>query len=108
MDKKVRYIDPGGIYARAGEWVTCESGHVICMFARKVALGDTFDESALQHWTQEAPKLGQMRVPGCDICGAEFARGPSFHFYDGWRTTAANRPGWWRRFLGVVGIFVKL
>lgn len=85
---ETRYIDYGGVYARKGDWVTCENGHVICMFTRKVILGDPFDMSALDLWKQPIPKIGDP-IPVCKHCGADFVRGlmgNEFHFYDGWRT----------------------
>lgn len=74
-------------YAAAGEQVTCENGHLICEFLVDVAVGQTQDlERQLGNWTQEPPEIGQISVPGCAVCGAEFYRGGVFHFSDGWRT----------------------
>jgi hypothetical protein len=71
-------------YAKAGDTVTCENGHIICTFKRNVIVGEEFDSSALGEWTQPQPQLGAIDVP-CSTCGARWFKGPYFHFTDGWR-----------------------
>lgn len=73
-----------GVYADLGETVTCENGHPIVHFKRAVRVGEMFDPSALVHWWQPMPEIGQMEAP-CVICGKRWFKGHYFHFSDGWR-----------------------
>ncbi len=74
------------VYARAGEWVTCEKGHTVCAFAETVHVGQMQDVGRhFTYWCQEPPMLGQLPIPGCQICGAAWTNGMSYHFDDGWR-----------------------
>lgn len=97
----LKYIDYGGTYARKGDWVTCENGHIICVFNRNVIIGGAFDGAALEMWQQREPTIGQADMPVCAVCQAPFVRNLNeFHFYDGWRVL---RPaffgpyGYWRK-----------
>lgn len=73
-------------YARAGETITCTNGHPIADFVRTVYLGDMQDvENDLGNWRQEKPSVGQMPLPVCAQCGAQFTGGSIYHFENGWR-----------------------
>lgn len=85
-DNRVKYVSMDGIYARAGEWVTCEWQHPICMFTKTAKVGETFKPDDLANWYQTVPNVGTIDVPGCQHCGKPYWRpGNEFHFYDGWR-----------------------
>lgn len=102
MDTRVKYVEVGGIYAKQGDWVTCESGHFIAMFNRIVRCGDAFDPLCIVSWRQPEPKVGGP-MPVCEHCGGYFVRGSGseFHFPNGWRTVTPAR-------VGAVGWFKKL
>ena len=73
-------------YARAGETITCTEGHPIADFVNTVYLGDMQDvEKDIGNWRQEKPFVGQIPLPVCAICGANFTGGSVYHFADGWR-----------------------
>ena len=74
-------------YATVGETVTCTNGHPICDFVESVTLGQTEDpEKQLGNWRQPAPKVGELPIPGCAICGARFYVGLGlYHIGDSWR-----------------------
>lgn len=82
------------LFARRGEWVTCENGHHICQFTRDVMVGEMFDPAAMGNWQRPAPERGTMhhdalcdiREPGAALpCGARWFIGCNYHFADGWR-----------------------
>ena len=75
------------IYAKAGEFVTCENGHPICEFLVDVVSGATQDlPRQLGNWHQEEPKVGQAPIPRCAVCGARFAIPVGiFHIGATWR-----------------------
>lgn len=75
------------IYARKGEWVTCEQGHKLGRFTRDMLVGDDISADLLT-----APIIAPDGEPsGPCACGAWFAfttRGSDdiwFHFEAGWR-----------------------
>ena len=77
------------IYARRGEWVTCEGGHKICRFRRDVRWFETFEGQAVGDWQQPEPAVGTQHCP-CTKCGASWFQanlrsGTIYHFRDGWR-----------------------
>jgi len=73
-------------YALKGEAVTCENGHVICEFVETVHVGQRQDvERQLGNWQQKKPTLGQLPLPVCEKCGAQFTLGDRYHFASGWR-----------------------
>lgn len=76
------------VFAKKGEPVTCENGHIICTFSRNVAVADDFIPTHLYTWTQPEPQRGDSG-PVCAQCGALFWHGAGggqhFHFADGWR-----------------------
>ena len=73
-------------YALAGEIVTCENGHPICEFTDHVCVGESFRSRDLTNWRQEEPKVGQVPIPRCAVCGARFVLGGNvFHIGDSWR-----------------------
>jgi hypothetical protein len=76
-----------GVYAHAGETVTCENGHPICEFVETVYLGQSQDlERQLGKWRQKAPKTGSGLPQRCVQCDARWAEYVGvFHFKDGWR-----------------------
>lgn len=92
---RAREIDPISIeavtidfptYAQVGEIVTCENGHPICEFVETVAYGQMQDVAhQLGGWRQGVPEVGQLPLPACDRCGAQFTDGMRYHFADGWR-----------------------
>lgn len=100
-DQRIKTVDLGGIYARQGEWVTCENDHYICMFNESVRTGGAFNEETMIMWRQPAPKIGDP-MPTCRYCTGAFVRdGSIFHFYDGWRMVGGARPtslaGWLKK-----------
>jgi hypothetical protein len=77
------------IYAKKGEHITCENGHVVCEMAKTVLYGSHQKAAQITNWRQKEPRVGDM-VPVCEKCGAEFYRNPqdkgiSMHFKEGWR-----------------------
>lgn len=92
------------LYAKAGEVITCESGHEICTIGRNIYKGATQIMEDLINWRQQEPKIG-CNIPVCAICGADFyvsnifppyggvkvpnnqkfESGIHMHFQDGWR-----------------------
>lgn len=105
--RSVKYVEFGDVYARRGEWVTCEKGHPICEVQRSIKIGDICDfDNDLGLWQQPAPLIGTMVMPRCR-CGAEFVRpGNVFHFCNGgWRMVReySARRTRWRRFLKLFG-----
>lgn len=73
------------IYARKGERVTCEEGHVIATFSRDTVSGEAFRQSTfLCEWTQPEPRPGDADIV-CAVCGAPFYQGLMLHVEDGWR-----------------------
>ena len=78
--------DPFKIYAYQGETVTCVNGHTICKFAEHVCVGDIFRPTDLTDWEQEEPKVGQIPLPRCNVCGGRFYLGGNiFHIGKEWR-----------------------
>ncbi len=74
-----------GIYAKAGDIITCENGHSIAVFCRDVRVGDLFDGETLSfEWAQVSPEIGTISAP-CVICGKRWFKGAYYHFKDGWR-----------------------
>lgn len=77
------------IFAKQGEWVTCEKGHPICVAIKNINEADIFIPTHLAAWQQPEPKRGDAK-PVCAKCGAPFWHGyeggQHFHFKDGWRT----------------------
>ncbi len=89
------------IYAKKGEHIICENGHVICEIAKTVLTGNYQKGGELTNWRQKEPRIGDS-VPLCEKCGAEFYRnniavdapglndvklmaGIRMHFKNGWR-----------------------
>ena len=86
------------IFARAGEWITCENAHPICRMGRTVQYGDIVKlDVDFLGWTQAIPSAGDLAV-WCAHCGAEFWKpGNGYHFADGWRpSNAGDWPAGWR------------
>lgn len=79
-----RMVRMRGLYAKEGDWVTCEEGHQIAQFARDVPVGSMFQGDELHNWKQTEPKRGQLAQP-CEHCGRPWFAGMQFHFSDGWR-----------------------
>ena len=75
----------GDVYAKRGEVVTCERGHVICAMLRDVSRGELFDDSAFGDWQMKKPDVGQFPIPRCERCGARWCMGMQYHFHNGWR-----------------------
>ena len=80
----LRHVEASPLYAKEGEWVTCENGHRIAMFSRDVRWGEMFDPLALRDWQQPEPAIGSYPMR-CDRCGAEWSTGIQYHFSNGWR-----------------------
>ncbi len=78
------YIHGRGPYATKGEEIVCENGHVICTVARDIKRGELFDPEVFHRWRDPPPTIGTEKQPCCR-CGAEWFRGTSFHFKEGWR-----------------------
>ena len=80
------------LYARAGEWITCEKGHRICQVAEDLKYGhplrlDTFGYPIDLMGYSQGPMHEECVNHKCD-CGASFAlpRGVNLHFENGgWR-----------------------
>ncbi len=72
------------LYAKAGERVTCENGHTICLVGRDLQWGGYYQEGDFIDWLQPEPAVGTMPEP-CKRCGAAWWRGQCYHFADGWR-----------------------
>lgn len=78
------------VFARPGEEITCENGHVICEVKETIYSGDLHDEGRKLHrWRQPPPKSGTLQDQvKCNVCGAFFWHGydgQHYHFMDGWR-----------------------
>jgi hypothetical protein len=78
------------LYARAGEEVTCENGHTICVVARDIPAGALMHDRIEKDFTgfrQLRPQYGDMPKDHlCVKCGARWFMGPTFHFRNGgWR-----------------------
>ena len=72
-------------YAKIGDKVVCENGHIVCEFIKTVYVGDLQDvRNQLGYWRQDAPLIGTI-YPRCSICGAKFYMHGIFNFKDGWR-----------------------
>jgi hypothetical protein len=95
------------LYAKAGEQVTCENGHVICEAARDLHTFATWSPADWTNWTQPEPMPGtSLEACLCAICGARWVRAPGmiYHFADGWRD---GRPDWVRDACNELGSQVK-
>lgn len=83
-------LNIGGVYAKAGERVTCKNGHDVCEFTETVMVGDKMDlHSQLKFLDgQRRPQRGDhLRDCKCH-CGASYMhryKSGVFHFADGWR-----------------------
>jgi hypothetical protein len=94
------------MYAKQGERITCENGHLICVVARDIEVGQMPERGKdLKDWQQPEPDVGTLAKDiKCAQCGAEWfgadvldqldlTEGRSlkllspmrFHFEDGWR-----------------------
>lgn len=75
------------LYAKGGEWITCEGGHRVARFACDVAVGQMQDLSQqLIEWQQTQPEIGSPLPARCETCGSVYAQGPGlFHMERGWR-----------------------
>lgn len=77
----------GTTYARAGEEVTCEGGHVICVVLVDIPRGAEHSDHYLGDWCDPKPAIGSR--PVCSRCGAWWIRWESgstlLHFASGWR-----------------------
>ena len=78
------------LYAKSGQWITCENGHRICQIVRDLYIGDLGWAACIGNWQENAfpePALGQTICPRCGICGGWWSGGGwEFHFEDGgWR-----------------------
>lgn len=75
------------IFAKAGEWVTCESGHRICQIARDLELGELQLANDFTNWQQDEPAPGAM-IAQCAVCGGDWYRGVTgleMHIGGKWR-----------------------
>lgn len=80
------YFVPKGVYALAGEIITCENGHPICEFVKTVETGAIQNVAEqIGKWRQKAPTVGDFPIPGCAICGAEWTDGQTYHIAGAWR-----------------------
>lgn len=77
------------LFAKSGEWVTCENGHRICRVARDIQQGELMQpENKLVEWQQPKPVSGQRSEQiRCGLCGAKWfgSHLGKLHFEDGWR-----------------------
>ena len=77
-------------YARKGEAVTCENGHVIATFSRDALCGEAFRQSSfLCGWTQPEPRPGDADIV-CRTCGAPFYEGLALHVGGEYRYATAG------------------
>lgn len=77
------------LYARAGERITCEAGHVVVTVAQDIPMGAPYSSDQYRDWQQPEPKQGMSAalVP-CLVCGAPWfgSLNAGLHFEDGgWR-----------------------
>lgn len=80
------------LWAKKGEHLTCENGHVIATVARDIVRGEIAKGDEWEGWTQSQPQTGSLPPLACGQCGAPFfgrtdAGGfrSLYHFEDGWR-----------------------
>ena len=77
-------------YAKAGEIVTCETGHEICEVAKTLHVGDLIQAEQFINWRdREAPEPRDPIDAYCKTCGERYIRGVGgyqLHFADGWRS----------------------
>lgn len=78
------------LYARKGEHVTCERGHVIGTFARDVVVGAVFCADMITDWHDKFSGLPGMSLETCPACGAPWVRARRgkpgmLHIETGWR-----------------------
>ncbi len=71
-------------YAKKGEEIVCENGHVICEVAKDLRTGECHQPGNLRRWRDPEPGPGTQDQPCCK-CGAKWFEGMRFHFKDGWR-----------------------
>lgn len=79
------------IYARAGEQVTCENGHVICEVKRDIEKGASQQGNELHRWRDPEPQPGTLTADiKCCRCGAPWAGGVwgalQLHIGGAWRS----------------------
>lgn len=75
------------LYAQAGELITCEAGHVVCVVARNLLRGQHYRPGDFGGWRQPEPTIGTSQADvRCWVCGADWWRDAyAFHFEEGWR-----------------------
>jgi hypothetical protein len=84
------------LFARKGEAVMCENGHIICTVANNIAVAGKYVPTNMYNWTQPEPVSGEKDFTKiiCQRCGSLFWHcegGQHFHFSDGWRTVEPSR-----------------
>jgi hypothetical protein len=75
-------------YLYAGERVTCENGHRICVVGKDILMGQLPSEDDFLDWEMPEPNVGAP-LPGCARCGAPWYRnypgtGIHVHTHRGW------------------------
>jgi|SRR6202035_1763888 len=85
LDKRTWALTGDDIYARKGELITCERGHIICAMQKTVKRGDPFIGDEFCDWQMKKPYRGQHPIPRCEKCGALWCLGLNFPFMQGWR-----------------------
>ncbi len=77
------------LFAKAGDQVTCENGHIICTVSRNIFVADDYVPTHLINWTQPEPKTGSLTDVKCAQCGEELrytyagpAQGTYYEFVD--------------------------
>ncbi len=83
-----------GIFAKAGELVTCENGHEICEVATDLHTQAKITASQFRNWRFPIDTTPGNTVPNCPQCGAKFMghpepdkfpEGGKLHVGDEWR-----------------------
>lgn len=60
---------------RKGEVLVCANGHEVGVVVRDVGPGDMNWGDAFEWHIKDAPVLGSMDRPKCEVCGAEIFKG---------------------------------
>lgn len=69
-----------GVFAKAGEVVTCENGHPICTVARDIHTKDTMTAGQFKDWKIDIDTRPGAAIPFCPTCGAPFIAHPKGTF----------------------------
>jgi hypothetical protein len=88
-DKRWSSLPEPGLYARQGEWITCEGlgDHMIARIGQDIRVGSLRDPGDFDMWAQPEPLRGTpSQYCACIMCGCRWFDGMGhFHFKDGWR-----------------------